>query len=75
MTTEDFLAELDIAYKSIHKISNAIASKEGITNNPDFQYLQDKIHGFCNTASHVAGQIKYKLKEQTMNSRKKINKT
>lgn len=74
MNTDELLSELDIAYKSIHKISNAIASKEGITHNPDYGYLTDKMSGFYNIASHVLGQLKLKHKEQKINTRKKHDK-
>lgn len=64
MNTDEFLSELQLAYASINKISNAIASPEGITHNAEYGYLKDKMDVFCNTADHIKGQLKNKLKEQ-----------
>lgn len=70
MNTEQFLEELKVAHGSLNKISNAIASPEGIVNNAEYGYLKDKMHVLCNTADHVLGQIKNKMKEQSMERRK-----
>lgn len=65
MNTDQFLSELRIAHASINKISNAIASPEGMTHNADYGYLKDKMEIFRNTADHVVGQLKNKIRGQT----------
>lgn len=66
MNTEQFLEELKIAYGAINKISSAIASPEGIVNNPEYIYLKDKMEVFCNTSDHVLNQLKTKAREQKL---------
>lgn len=60
MTTEEFIAELKIINHHLHKISNAV--EEGITNNPDYDFLKGKMEVAHNTASHILGQIRYRIK-------------
>lgn len=72
MNTEELLAELDAASKSILKISDALIPRDGIKNNPDYQFWQNKMEGFCNTADYLLWQIKSKAKEQKAKARKGI---
>jgi hypothetical protein len=71
MNTDEFLAELAIINHHLNKISNAIASPDGITQNPSYGYLKDKMEGTRNTADHIIGQIRNKVKEERMGNRTK----
>ena len=60
---EVYEAIIDLHTK-LHPISQAVADGIEFSNGTCIQYLSDKFTGLLNTAKHIDGQFKHKIKER-----------
>lgn len=71
MDTAEFIQEFNIASKSVNKISDAL-HKEGIINNPPYEFLRDKMVSLYITTGKALDKLRDKIKEEKyMNKRNK----
>lgn len=69
MNTDEFHEELKQAHGIMNRISTALNSNEGISNNPTYSDLRDRMEFFYITTSHVLDQLRDRSKEQKYSTR------